>query len=99
MKNLLKERFQQLAGIKPLYEGEMSSEAKKWDIELSLSKSEVKVLTPKQYDERVEKKLAILDALNKKGVFKKDTWEKKDFQNWIDDNYKWKKVETKFEKK
>ena len=100
MKQLLKERFQQLAGIKPLYEaeGEMSSEAKKWDVELSLSKAEVKVLSPKEYQERVDKKMEILKGLNKKGAFKKD-WSEDAFEEWIADNYLWKKVEKQFKNK
>tara|TARA_R110000744_G_scaffold93983_1_gene181460 strand:- start:183 stop:485 length:303 start_codon:yes stop_codon:yes gene_type:complete len=100
MRNLLKERFQQLAGIKPLYEVEkekMSKEEEMWDVKLSLSKAEVKILSPKEYQERVEKKMEILKDLNEKGAFKKD-WSEEAFEEWIADNYLWKKVKKQFKK-
>ena len=100
MKKLLIERFQQLAGIKPLYEldGEKSKEAEKWDVELSVSKAEVKILSPKEYEERINKKLAILKDLSEKGYFKKE-WPEETFEEWLAENYLWKKIVEKFEEK
>mgnify|MGYP003670466024 FL=1 len=86
MKNLLKERFQQLAGIK-LTESTESM----WDA-VDVSRKAEKEISNKEWNERTAKKLDILKSMNKSNKFKKD-WGEEKLQGWVDQNYSWEKVE------
>jgi hypothetical protein len=89
MRNLLRERFQKLAGIK-LTESTESM----WDA-IDVSRKAEKEISNKEWNERTAKKLKILMNLNSDGKFKKDFDEER-LQGWVDQNYSWEKVTKQF---
>ena len=90
MKNLLKERFQQLAGIK------INESEDKWDA-IDVSRKAEKELDNKEWNERTAKKLEMLMDLNSAGKFKKDFDEDR-LQGWVDQNFSWERVTQQFKK-
>ena len=72
----------------------LNESQKKWN-SLDVSRKAEKELSNSEWNKRVGEKLSILKKLNSDGKFKKD-WDEETLQGWVDKNYSWEKVESKF---